>query len=882
MDLAVTSSRQTALPFDHLEAEVAVFPLASEAALRLALTELDPFLGGATGELWREAERGILGNAPGLAVDELVAMRDRAWFGPPVDSRCDRPLSLGLFLVTLARLALEVHGATARPRPTSSPSRGPAPPRGGLADSATRARMAWRWLSFALPPDLLLAALRDDARFPVAVETLSPQFAHRMLDHGYAETHLHLGAALEFGDLWVLLQRAIADAGVAEDAFRSPGALLSEGRDFAPWLVRGALVRYVLAAYLARASENGALSTFVSTVVSPTVERRLGIGAFADLRAVLDDLACGIRRPSPVPFARIRALYSMITAVRALPVSRSLDELQRCDPIARLWPPAPNGATAEMRWVNAGLSYLRRCPLDRAFARLFWQVVRVRVLFYRHVVQRPMTPGLQWFVRFFDRIKAARGKLAVALRLRSAARLSGHGQGLRSLELRQGPDRNASSLFREMSDAAVAIREQARQSRGAPQPFECGFVLSFQKERGGQAAKGRATAHWQATNADPLAFGGRSAAANPTGYRYASHYCERLYQALAIEWLLRSVPSLLYVVRGVDVCTDELGVPTWVVVPLFQRVRRAGEQASRALRLYGHAVPPLGATAHVGEDFVHLLGGLRRIDEALDFLNLRNGDRIGHALALGVDPHGWANETGRATMLLEDRLLDLVWEWSWYARGEAEAPVGRAVILDREIARLSQTLVGSRLAPSEAERRVHLLHSPHVLDRLGFPWGHLQPRPKALKGVYDYLTDPVIFRRGRTIITVDTRAEAEALATLQNALRRKVGRRGVTVEVNPSSNLLIGHLDSWRHHPLWRLNPPVPDPAVPPVAICVGSDDPLTFATNVRLEYQHLLDGLSLAGFSDDQAREWLEHVRCTSLDARFTLPLPVAARGGA
>ena len=40
----------------------------------------------------------------------------------------------------------------------------------------------------------------------------------------------------------------------------------------------------------------------------------------------------------------------------------------------------------------------------------------------------------------------------------------------------------------------------------------------------------------------------------------------------------------LQVLRGVDVCTDELGIPNWVLAPLLEIVHRAGAEASAAAR----------------------------------------------------------------------------------------------------------------------------------------------------------------------------------------------------------------------------------------------------------------------------------------------------------
>lgn len=41
-------------------------------------------------------------------------------------------------------------------------------------------------------------------------------------------------------------------------------------------------------------------------------------------------------------------------------------------------------------------------------------------------------------------------------------------------------------------------------------------------------------------------------------------------------------------------------------------------------------------TYHTGEDFLDIVDGLRAIDEALLFLQMEKGERLGHAMALGV------------------------------------------------------------------------------------------------------------------------------------------------------------------------------------------------------------------------------------------------------
>lgn len=51
----------------------------------------------------------------------------------------------------------------------------------------------------------------------------------------------------------------------------------------------------------------------------------------------------------------------------------------------------------------------------------------------------------------------------------------------------------------------------------------------------------------------------------------------------------------------------------------------------------------------------------------------------------------------------------------------------------------------------------------------------------------------------------------------------------------------------------------------------VGSDDPLVFNSTLPMEYQLLFDALVLAGLSDSEALRWLDDVRLTGLERRFT-----------
>jgi adenosine deaminase len=876
----MSAARLAGIPISHVASEIAAFPLASEPALRLGVTELSAELSGTTAGLWREAEYQALGSFPAFSVDEVVAIRDKIWFGNQ-GGRCQ---PLGAYVRRLAGSFLERRGGRTVPQlPGRIIDGGPAVP----GPYTARAGLAWRWITFALPPDLLFAATGDDT-LPGSLNVVSPNLDQVLRDYGYAETHLHLGCALDFPLLWVITLCAVTNPVVRERSFQSPGACLAEGRELAPWLVRAALTRSILAAYLATGSSSNNMEQFVRAIVSNSLNKQCGPWAYSLLLLCFSELRRGQLARSGPTFASWQALYGQVAGVTGRKLPTSLENSQRADPIAPFFAPkGPGGPTPEMQFVIAGLARLETGPRDPLFEILFWQLIRIRSLFYRHVVQRPMTPGLQWFIRFYDRMKAASRTMPKELLYESAAMLGGAGKGLRSLEMRTSPDPSHSQLTQELDaiDTAAASFPSSPYGAETGEParrdaMEYGMVLHFSRDRGGHAFQGIPTARGLWSHADPgtpIGADRKSPFGNPTGYRYAYYYQQKRREALSFAWVLQRYPVSLEILRGVDLCTDELGVPAWVFVPLFHHVRAAGHAASAYLRRKcGRTVPPLRISVHAGEDFVHLLTGLRNVAEVLRYFDLRQGDRLGHGLALGVDPREWARRAGRIPICCEQRLLDLVWEWAWLGTEPAEMPANQRILLEREIARLSEKLFGKTQPPYLLDQLVRKLHDPETLRRVAFPSGPISPKSDLTDlelEVHRYLTDRVIFQRGREIEWLNPRTEGELLAALQSSIRRKLGEFGITIEVNPTSNLLVSDLQDLTDHPLWRLRPPGSEGESPPLSVCVGSDDPLTFGTNLRQEYQSLYDALTLAGLSDEEARRWLNDTRASSLESRFTVP---------
>ncbi len=139
----------------------------------------------------------------------------------------------------------------------------------GSADSADLRHVErGGWLLFSMPGDLMLAGLANGNSGPTRVNLILPAVDALLRDHGYAETHLHMGAGFDFTTAWASTVNAVArektssnsSIGMAHDAFKSPGSDHEEGAQLAQWLVRSAIVRYTLGRFLAPHSNASGVS----------------------------------------------------------------------------------------------------------------------------------------------------------------------------------------------------------------------------------------------------------------------------------------------------------------------------------------------------------------------------------------------------------------------------------------------------------------------------------------------------------------------------------------------------------------------------------------------------------------------------------------------
>ncbi|MBR7783997.1 antiviral RADAR system adenosine deaminase RdrB [Undibacterium luofuense] len=137
--------------------------------------------------------------------------------------------------------------------------------------------------------------------------------------------------------------------------------------------------------------------------------------------------------------------------------------------------------------------------------------------------------------------------------------------------------------------------------------------------------------------------------------------------------------------RGLDVAGDENALKIEWFAPVLRwlrcgfKSRPDGERASTGFHL----------SIHAGEDYAHPASGMRHIDETVRFCEMREGDRLGHALALGIVPKQWAARQGEMVLPLDEHLDNLVWLWHHAGVLSGVLPLAQQVLpsLERRIVR---------------------------------------------------------------------------------------------------------------------------------------------------------------------------------------------------
>ena len=357
--------------------------------------------------------------------------------------------------------------------------------------------------------------------------------------------------------------------------------------------------------------------------------------------------------------------------------------------------------------------------------------------------------------------------------------------------------------------------------------------------------------------------------------------------ATVLEKIRSSVPGLDAYLVGIDAASEENAVEPWMFAEAYHMARTNLHTRPVVKNPNGrdefNRIQNIGFTYHVGEDFRHIVSGFRHTDEVIESFGYKAGDRLGHALVLGIDVAQWAEDNEVVPIPRREHLENLLWMWGVNTCDDYNLPVrlelleNRIIDIAREIYDHSQTITVKMLY--QAYRRKFDLDHAKIAVKLNQDSGCNDDCFKCINDFYRNWNEekllmtnycPYYIRKLEEIDLISvTKKEIEVYQKLQRYLIDKVGQKGIYVEVNPTSNLTIGDFSQIIRHPLFKLSN-LRNNDENHTMIIINSDDPAIFNTNVENEMAYIYYAAEELGYSKSEILDWIERIRQQGMDASF------------
>jgi hypothetical protein len=722
--------------------------------------------------------------------------------------------------------------------------------------------LRWRFVSLALPQGILIAAATERGFVaPKGVRILNPSISP---DRPVAQNHLHHAAMTSFEDLWALLRlRALTEIGAFTRSIQAP-------RAFCPGLHRGVcptgrtrtgnpLVRqdrFTRAKHMAEWADM-ILQAFIARRV---LDRHTSHG---DLLATCSDPVCETGRMTLRAFlAGQTKPYS--AGGTAYPWPEESMHLARCyrkaiAEVALRRVPSIRTALVRQQTADEGgllvraFAHLgREVVPDPGYETLFLQYLRVKTAVFGLLVHPPGEHGLEKFLEHFNQIKVYAPE-SDTLR---PPKPNEPGLNVLATEYRVAPDAWLRTLLRD-NEIEEGVPDEGARSEAA-------WLIHFKR----QGADKKLPCYIE-------------------GIRRMEG------EAASIAAALDQEPTRLRRLRGLDVCGVEGWQPLWVSAQTLRGLRLRSRRT--AARRPGLGLEPLRLTVHAGEDFRWLTSGMRAVAEPFLWNLIERGDRIGHGIAITLNPADWWKRHEGEIMPVKtfDRLLDLAFlaeyalarspEQSEWLRLEIEKvakalwpkhqdkPPTDFINTAREVwrqlgGRLTRRLIAN--PPWMSDKNAGQEHEEWIYRYL---W-YRSTQERADKPIQMKVDDD-----GNDARTSSNRNERDLLIKAQAQLIREVARWQVCIESNPSSNLVVGSLDAMASQDFLQRRPTHPASfGSETLTWTISTDDPITFSTTLADEYAYAWAGMVLRKnnpYDPSYARALLDEAAETSMRMRFTLP---------
>lgn len=335
---------------------------------------------------------------------------------------------------------------------------------------------------------------------------------------------------------------------------------------------------------------------------------------------------------------------------------------------------------------------------------------------------------------------------------------------------------------------------------------------------------------------------------------------------------------------GLDAANTEVNTPPEIFAPYFRKHR---EDYKGRSSLY--------LTYHVGEEFRNLEAGLRYIDNTIDFLNYSRGDRIGHGLALGLDPNEfYYKKRYQVTTYLQEHIDNMAWMYYIFTNFLVEDNIYLSILenqfyksinlllpefttkLSYNIVDYSQSLFlrGDNRSYYTSYEKIKEIRDYSNSDFATNISGYFDivENQKAKILHHHYIYDEKLMQRGSKIIEYDVTEDwINMVTSIQEYLKDKISKKGIFIESNPTSNRKISSISHYTDLPLLKMNSfQLTQEVHKSIPVTLNTDDGAIFQTNLSNEYSLIAAGLERDGYDTEHIYRYIDYLREMSKSSIF------------
>lgn len=552
-----------------------------------------------------------------------------------------------------------------------------------------------------------------------------------------------------------------------------------------------------------------------------------------------------------------------------------------------------NGTSSEIIWYFKMLNFLQK-NYDAELCREFLMYIRLKNNYFKDIVQKNEIGGLDFFQNIYHNAShSVYSMIPDSKQAKHDAYYSIFEEQCRTgnleiLELKITPPTISSSKtgisdveemkrrsLKQIIDIVQVYREYIINTKNRSKNVnmlrfpKLGIVYHFIKQNDFDNFSGyRCILSGNADEFDCMDYG--------TMRTLNLRFCE------ALRILIQEHPLLSKYIVGIDAASLENSAEPWVFAPVFRSFRPDNYilPVSSETR---ERISNIGFTYHVGEDFRHIASGLRHIDEVISHFNYCSGDRLGHAIALGVDIDKLVEQNRVVVLPIMEYMENLLWIWS---KSVDSATLKVQQNLEYTIMATAQKIyhnidgINVYTLWQTYNEKFNIMDRGKIKQMISENSCRLNPNtnnrhhPWSVDELLCSHFCPCYFEQYSKPIFVRINDEEISLyKALQNYLRSRVEEMGIYVETNPSSNTAIGDIEGIYSHPILNLNHRglgLDKNVDSCVMTTINSDDPLVFSTCVDNEIAYIYYSLLNAGCKREQVLDWIDKIRRHGLESSF------------